>query len=400
MAGTSPAMTGWTGKMQVYLLNVGLDPAELGDLEARIRITVPNLHRAETLEALRIERLRSDVEEEKPCVLYPVGPSAEASFDQLMEIADRYREFCFVIFISNEIAATDYKRLLQTGTGDWVSTRNAPQEIADVLWRRMTPAAAPRAERRKAAIAALVPSGGGAGNATLAVEIGAQLKSSKATRDRVVCLIDLDFQNSHVCDYLDIEARLQIDELAANPGRLDAQLLELFLSHHSSGLDVLAVPRGKANPLELSVGALDALFGMLSEKYDLVLVDLPPAWLASTPPILSASALVLVVGLNTIPSLRAVHHTLEAVRAVKPLTAQIMVVLNRCETGLLGSLPRRQHANTVLRGEHILFVRDDRQAARESADTGVPSALADRRSRLSKDIAQLTKLVAGLQPAH
>ena len=63
--------------MQVYLLNAGLDPAELSDLEARIRIGVPNLHRIDALEALRVDRLRSDVEEEKPCVLYPVSASGE-----------------------------------------------------------------------------------------------------------------------------------------------------------------------------------------------------------------------------------------------------------------------------------------------------------------------------------
>jgi pilus assembly protein CpaE len=382
--------------MQVYLLNAGLDPAELSDLEARIRISVPNLHRVETLEALQVDRLRSDVEGEKPCVLYPVGPSVEGSFDQLIDTAVRYHEFCFIIFISDEISATHYKRLLHTGAGDWASTRNAPQEIADIIWRRMTASAASRPERRKAAITALVSSGGGVGNSTLAVEIGTQLKTNKATRDRSVCLIDLDFQNSHLCDYLDIEARLQIDELAANPSRLDAQLLGLFLSHHSSGLDVLAAPRSKSNPMELNVGALDALFGMAAEKYNLVLVDLPTPWLGCTPPILSASALVVVVGLSTIPSLRAVHDMLEAVRAVKPLTAQIAVAINRCETNLFGGLPRRQHAKTVLRGENILFIREDKQTARESVDTGVPIALADPRSRLSKDIAQLTRLVSGL----
>jgi pilus assembly protein CpaE len=385
--------------MQVYLLNAGLDPAELSDLEARIRIRVPNLHRAETFEALRVDRLRSDVEEDKPCVLYPVRASGEVSFDHLIDIASQYHEFCFIIFISDEISATHYKRLLQTG-GDWVATHNAPHEIADVLWRRIAPSAAPRTERRRAAIAAFVPSGGGVGNSTLAVEIGAQLRTDKNTRHRSVCLIDLDFQNSHICDYLDIEPRLQIDELAANPGRLDAQLLELFLSHHSSGLDVLAAPRSKASPLELNVAALDALFGMVSERYHWVLVDLPASWLAWTPPILSASALVVAVGLNTIPSLRAVHDTLEAIRATKPLTAQIAVAINRCESGLLGSIARRQHAKTVLRGENILFIRDDRHAARESADTGVPVALASRASRLSKDISRLTSLIAGLQPAH
>jgi pilus assembly protein CpaE len=383
--------------MQVYLLNAGLDPAELSDLEARIRINVPNLHRVETLEALR---LRSGVEEEKPCVLYPVRSSAEVSFDHLIDTAVQHQEFCFIIFISDEISASHYKRLLQTGAADWVPARNAPQEISEVLWRRMSPSAAQRSERRKAAIASFVSGGGGVGNSTLAVGIGVQLKANKSTRDRSVCLIDLDFQNSHVCDYLDIEPRLQIRELASNPGRLDAQLLELFLSHHSSGLDVLATPRSKTGPLELNVAALDALFGMVSERYHVVLVDLPTPWLAWTPPILSASTLIVVVGLNTIPSLRAVHDTLAAVRTVKPLTAQIAVAINRCESGLFGRVARPQHAKTVLRGEQIHFIREDRHAARESVDTGVPVSLASSGSRMSKDIARLARLVAALQPAQ
>jgi pilus assembly protein CpaE len=382
--------------MQIYLLNAGLDPAELSDLEAGIRTKVPNLHRAQTLEALRVDRLRSDAGEEKPYVLYPVRSSAEMSFDQLIDTAVQYREFCFVIFISDEISATHYKRLVQTGGAEWVSTQNAPQEIADILWRRTAPSAAPGSER-KAAIATFVSSAGGVGNSTLAAEIGVQLKTNKGTRDRSVCLIDLDFQNSHICDYLDIEPRLQIHELAANPGRLDAQLLALFLSHHSSGLDVLATARSRNSPLELNVAVLDALFAMVSEKYHFVLVDLSTSWHAWTAPMLSASGLVVVVGANTIPSLRAARDTLEAVRAVKPLTAQIAVAANRCETGLLGGVARRQHANTILRGENIFFIREDPRAA-ESVNTGVPIGLTSRGSKLSKDIVPLTSLIAGLQP--
>src|SRR5258708_25724037 len=109
---------------------------------------------------------------------------------------------------------------------------------------------------------AFVPSSGGVGNATLAIEIGVQLKSAKRTRGRRVCLLDLDFQSSHVCDYLDIEPRMQIHEIANNPERLDAQLFDLFVSHHTSGLDVLAWPRSKDNPPHLDPHALEALFQM------------------------------------------------------------------------------------------------------------------------------------------
>jgi pilus assembly protein CpaE len=384
--------------MQVYLLDAGIDPAELNDLEARVRGSVPNLSRIETLESLRADRLRADVVEDKPYVLYPVRAPADASFDQLVTVALQHRDLFFIIFISEEISATHYKSLLQAGV-DWVPTRSAPAEIADVIWRKSARGGAARPAQRKAAIVTMVPSVGGVGNSTLAVEVGTQLRTNKSTRDQSVCLLDLDFQNSHVCDYLDIEARFQIQELAENPGRLDSQLLELLLSHHASGLDILASPRNKANPLELNVAALDALFGMITEKYNFILVDLPIAWLAWTPPLLSVSDLVLVPGLNTIPSLRAARDTLEAVRAVKPFRAQIVTVINRCETGLVGGIARRQHVKSILRDEQVVFVRDDARTARDSVNGGIPAALDNPGSRLSKDIAQITTLVSSLQPA-
>jgi pilus assembly protein CpaE len=384
--------------MQVYILNAGIDPAEFSEIDARIRAGIANLNRLESLEALRVDRLRSDAQEEKPYVIYPVPARDDVSFERLIEIATQYRDYFFIIFISDEISATHYKRLLQTGGAEWVPTHNAAQEIADVLWRKPASSAPVPADGRKAAIASFVPSGGGVGNSTLAVEAAVQLKTNKATRERSVCLVDLDFQNSHVCDYLDIEPRLQIQELADNPGRLDTQLLALFLSQHSSGVDVLASPRSKASPLDFNVAALDMLFGMISEKYDFILIDLPTAWLAWTPPILSVSSLVLVVGINTIPSLRVARDTLEAVRAVKPLRAQIVTVVNRCETRLLGGIARRQHVKSILRDEQVVYIREDSHAARESVNTGVPVSLGGHGRRLSKDIAQLTSLIAALQP--
>jgi cellulose biosynthesis protein BcsQ len=71
----------------------------------------------------------------------------------------------------------------------------------------------PGARGTKLAIATFVASSGGVGNATLASETAVLLKAGKETRNLRICLFDLDFQTSHVCDYLDIDARLQMQEI-------------------------------------------------------------------------------------------------------------------------------------------------------------------------------------------
>src|SRR5262249_47725576 len=151
---------------------------------------------------------------------------------------------------------------------------------------------------------------------------------------------------------------LQVGEIAANPERLDAQLFDVFVSHHSSGLDVLAAPRVKQVG-GISIAALDALFAMVSRSYDAILVDLPVCWVEWTPQILGASDVVVVTGVNTIPGLRQVAETIKAVREIEQPQREIQVLINRCETTWLGSIADQQYGKRMLAGEKITYVRED-----------------------------------------
>jgi pilus assembly protein CpaE len=241
-----------------------------------------------------------------------------------------------------------------------------------------------------------VPSAGGVGNSTLAIEVGVQLKTAKRTRTRRICLVDLDFQNSHVCDYLDIEPRMQIHEIAANPDRLDAQLFSLFVSHHGSGLDVFAAPRTRDKSPEIDPEALEALFRMMAARYDLILLDLPVAWFGWTRQLLAAVEVVFVTGVNTIPGLRQISETLKAVRTVDRLPPKVAVVLNRCEAQLIGGIARRNHVKNLLGEEEVHFIREDTENAVQSANTGVP--MAGRGGKASKDIAPIAQIAVDAKP--
>jgi pilus assembly protein CpaE len=384
--------------MPIYFLGAAIEQGEGEALEKRIRQDIPHLEKVESVEDLsrRLPPQPQAGAGDRAYLLFPFSHS-QTSVDRLVEIAGRVRNAVFFIFISDDISASDYKRLVRTENADWVSMRGAPQEILDVIsrHRRVAPASEP-VERTKPLIVSFVPSGGGVGNATIAIETAVQLKTDKATRARAVCLTDLDFQTSHVCDLLDIESRLQIAEIVADPERLDAQLFELFVSHHSTGLDVLAAARTR-NVVGTSIAALDALFGIMSRRYEVIFVDLPVAWLDWTRQILSVSDLAVVTGVNTIPGLRQVAETIKVVRDLEHPPRKIVVAVNRCETGLLGRVADQRYAKRILDSETVFYIRDDPVAARQSVNTGVPISLGAQSSRISKDISPLTTLVSGLQ---
>ena len=158
------------------------------------------------------------------------------------------------------------------------------------------------------------PSAGGVGNSTLAIETAIQLVRDKSNKSAKVALVDLDFQSSHVCDYLDIAPKFQFEEIVGAPDRLDDHLLSAFISHHSSGLDVLAASRSRFHARDLSVEALSALFDRMAQRYATIIIDLPLSVHSWTLPLLAASKGILVTGLNTIPGLRQIEETLRALR--------------------------------------------------------------------------------------
>jgi pilus assembly protein CpaE len=211
-----------------------------------------------------------------------------------------------------------------------------------------------------------------------------------------ICIVDLDFQSSHVCDCLDIEPRLKMQEIASDPDRLDAQLFDIFISRHSSGLHVFAAPRSKTDPCDCNVAALDKLFDMISARYHLILIDLPVTWFRWTPQFVSASDGIVVTGVNTIPGLRQTAETLAAVRDTARASAQIAIAVNRCQRRFWGGVARRHHGEKVLGRKNVFYIAEEPMAL-ESVNTGTPMALARRAGASGRDIAALADFCANVK---
>jgi pilus assembly protein CpaE len=245
-------------------------------------------------------------------------------------------------------------------------------------------------------VVSFTPSAGGVGNSTLAIETAVHLVKDKSNKGAEVALIDLDFQASHVCDYLDIAPKLQFEEIVAAPERLDDQLLNAFISHHPSGLDVLAASRSRFHARDLSVEALSALFDRMAQRYATIIIDLPLSIHSWTLPLLAASKGILVTGLNTIPGLRQIEETVRALREEATITAQLRAVINRCEFGLLGGVARADHVARILGEEKRLFVRNARVAI-ECVNVGTPITIAYPSDKSVKDIAAISAFCAALK---
>src|SRR6266853_2987407 len=145
--------------MQIYFFTAGTDSSELNELESRIRSTVPSLRKLANLNEVTRGRPQNAASA-NPDQIYIIFPVlAPTSFDRMANIAEREHRGIFFIFVSREISASDYKRLVRSGGADWVSMEGAPQEILEIISRTSGKEVSSGRDERPA-IVAFVPSSG------------------------------------------------------------------------------------------------------------------------------------------------------------------------------------------------------------------------------------------------
>src|SRR5262249_28082027 len=123
-------------EMPIYFFGAGVDSAEAKALETRLSPNIPELQKVDSVEELsrRLQSQPQAVRRERGFVLFPFS-QANVTVERLVEMAASGRDVLFFIFISEDISANDYKRLVRAGNVDWVSSHGTPQEILDIISR-------------------------------------------------------------------------------------------------------------------------------------------------------------------------------------------------------------------------------------------------------------------------
>jgi pilus assembly protein CpaE len=277
-----------------------------------------------------------------------------------------------------------------------------PLRIADFLVKPVAPLDLVRACARvaqtkpvdqkptEAQIYTFLPAVGGAGVTTLAVQTAMLLLNSGGPRvKRSTCLVDLDFQHGALADYLDLEPRLNLAEIEPRPDRLDRQLLEVMLSHHSSGLAVVAAPNRPAEMRSFDPDVVTRLLDLVSTHFDFVVFDMPRTWFAWTDSVLLGSNKLFVVSETTVPALR---HAKQLVAAIKERLGDgpdPKVIVNRFEQRMFSASLRHSDLEQTLGDAFAGAVPNDYALVREAIDRGVPLDDVKAGNKISKQMKKL-----------
>jgi pilus assembly protein CpaE len=262
------------------------------------------------------------------------------------------------------------RALVQMRVADFLVKPVSPVELVRTCARVAKGPAS--AENTEAKIYTFLPAVGGAGVTTLAVQSAMMLLNSGQRGKSATCLVDLDFQHGACADYLDLEPRLNLGEIEPRPERLDRQLLEVMLSHHPSGLAVIAAPNRPAEMRSFNPDVVTRLLDLVSTNFDYVVFDMPRTWFSWTDSVLLGSNKLFIVSEMTVPGLRHAKQLVEAIRERLGEGPQPQVIVNRFEQKMFSSGLRKADIEQVLGDAFAACIPNHYSMVREAIDRGVP----------------------------
>ena len=277
---------------------------------------------------------------------------------------------------------------MQMRVADFLVKPVSPVELVRACARvAKTPATS---ETTEAQIFTFLPAVGGAGVTTLAVQTAMLLLNSGARGKSSTCLVDLDFQHGACADYLDIEPRLNLNEIEPRPERLDRQLLEVMLSQHPSGLAVIAAPNRPAEMRSFDPDVVTRLLDLVSSHFDYVVFDMPRTWFSWTDSVLLGSNRLFIVSETTVPGLRQAKQLVDAIRERLGDGPQPQVIINRFVAKMFSSSLRRADIEQAIGDAFLACIPNDYALVREAIDRGVPLEEVKKGNKITL---QLKKLI-------
>jgi pilus assembly protein CpaE len=287
----------------------------------------------------------------------------------LQRLANRLGGGPPLVVVTQAFDQTVARKLLQIRIADFLVKPVAAIDLVRACARAAKGSAG--GETIEAQIYTFLPAAGGVGVTTLAIQTALSLLGGKGNAASV-CLIDLDFQHGTCIDYLDLEPRLDLSEIEPRPERLDRHLLEVMLSHHSSGLAVIAAPNRPAEMRSFDPLVVTRLLDLVSANFDYVVIDMPRTWFSWTDNVLQGSNKLFIVSEMTVPGLRLAKQLLSAIRERLGEGANPQVIVNRFEQRMFAPGLKRADIEKALGPAFAGAIPNNYQIVREAIDRGIP----------------------------
>ena len=233
---------------------------------------------------------------------------------------------------------------------------------------------------------------GGVGKTTVSTNLAASLAEGGK---RNVCIVDLDLAAGDVSIVMQLFPMHTIADAVGIDRSLDPSAVESLLTEHSPGLKVLAAPVQPEAKDRISSDMVGQILRILKERFDVVVVDTPPAFDEVVLQAFDESDLVLLLGTLDVPALKSLKITTEMLSLLNHPRDNWRLILNRADMKV--GLTPAEFEKTV--GLPIAAAIPQSNDVPASINSGRPLVIASPRHAVSAAIRKLAKECLDAAPA-
>lgn len=282
---------------------------------------------------------------------------------------------------------------MQAGARDFFTLPVSTEDLASAL-DRVASDLQTETTRKTANLTVVINAKGGSGASVVASNIA---YIDGLDRERRTLLVDLDMQFGAMPVYLNLEPNNGLLKALREVEKLDGLAVEGLVLKHPGGLHILATsPDELIMPQDVSDSRVAALFELLGNAYDEIIVDMPRQIDPTTSLVIQHADRIVVMMESSLAHVRDAKRLLQIMHQVLGVPDErIKVVINRYDKK--GDLQESDIRNTL--GQHdVMTLPSDFRRVNASVNLGSPLYEMARGAPLSKCLLDLSRALREQDP--
>ncbi|MHC4047075.1 AAA family ATPase [Bradyrhizobium sp. 23AC] len=292
-----------------------------------------------------------------------------------------------VAVIGDNREITFYRELLELGLTEYLPRPLTRDLVLDKLRPKLLGDVAANQIDRGGHVVSICGAQGGAGATSIAINLALQLAETTKAK---VALLDLHLQGGEAAVMLGVRPGPGLRIALENPARADTLFLERAAIEVNERVCLVSADEDLDAQLEITEAGVRHVLGLLRQRFNYIVVDVPVPFPPSIYPVIALSRHVMVLLESEVTGLRNAHALRTAVINIAGKD-RVFTLLNRA--GRPGGLPRAAVVK-ALGAEPDIVVPDLGKGMTEALNLGIPALKHVR--KLRRHLAPIVREISGV----
>jgi len=311
----------------------------------------------------------------------------EDPFAELERLASVCPPDVRVALIGDSREITFYRELIETGITEYLPRPLTRDMVLELLRPKLVGGVTPAQTDRGGHVVSICGAQGGAGATSIAINLALQLAETTKAK---VALLDLHLQNGETAVMLGVRPGPGLRIALENPMRADTLFLERAAIEINDRVSLIAADEELDAQLNITEAGVRHVLGLLRQRFNYVVVDVPVPFPPSIYPVISLSRQVLVLLEAEVTGLRNAHALRNAVTNIAGKD-RVFTLLNRADRA--GGLPR-QTIVKALGAAPDMVIPDLGKGMTQAVNLGIPAL--KHVSKLRRHLTPIVREITGV----